>query len=82
MLEVLSAYLFNLYYMKGKEITISDFLSRIKVENSNLQEIILISFDLQEVLQEKYYICTRSRAQKIGIAIGKAHSHNKPYFLI
>ena len=36
-----------------------------------------ISFDLQEVLQEKYYIKTRSGAENEGITIGKIHGHNK-----
>ena len=33
LLEVLNAYSFNLYYMKGKDMTLSDFLSRIKYIN-------------------------------------------------
>ena len=48
--------------MKGKDITMSGFLSRIKVDKSIAHEIILFSFDLQEVLQEKYCIHTRSGA--------------------
>ena len=43
-LEVLSAYAFNLYYMKGTDIILSDFLSRQRTDNSNLHEIIPISF--------------------------------------
>ena len=35
-------------------MTLSDFLSRIKVYKSNPHEIVPISFDLQEVLQERY----------------------------
>ena len=62
LLEVLSAYLFNLYYMKGREMKLSDFLSRTKVSKSNPYEIIPISVTFQEVLQEKYYILTRSGA--------------------
>ena len=56
LLELLSAYSFNLYYMKGKDMTLSDFHSRIEVDISNPREIIPISFDLQDILQEKYYI--------------------------
>ena len=56
LLEVLSAYSFNFSYMKGKNMTLSDFLSRIKVDKSNPHEIIPSSFDLQEVLKDKYYI--------------------------
>ena len=35
MLKVFSAYSFNLYYMKGIDMKLSDFLSRIKVDRSN-----------------------------------------------
>ena len=64
LLEVHSAYLFNLYYKKGKDMTLSDFPSRVKLDKSNLQKIIPISFYLQEVPQEQYYIHTRSGTQK------------------
>ena len=50
--------------MKGKGMTLCDFLSRIKVDRSNPYEINPIWFDLQEVLQEKYYIHTGSEAKK------------------
>ena len=58
-------------------MTLSDFLFRIKVEKSNPQEIIPISFGLQEVLQENYYIQTRSGAHKEGITLGKIHGYDK-----
>ena len=45
-LEVLSAYSFNLYYMKGKDMILSNFLSRQRTDNSNPHEIISISFDM------------------------------------
>ena len=35
LLEVLSAYSFNIYSMKGKDMKLSDFLSRIKVDILN-----------------------------------------------
>ena len=34
LLEVLSTYSFNLNYMKGKDLTLGEFLSRIKVDKS------------------------------------------------
>ena len=37
-LEVLIAYSFHLYYMKGKDMALSDFLPRIKVDKSNPPE--------------------------------------------
>ena len=55
LLEVLSTYSFNLYYIKGKDMILSNFLSRQKVDDSNTNEIIPISFNLRSVLQDKYY---------------------------
>ena len=39
LLELLSNYSFNLYYVKGKDLILSDFLSRIAVDDSNPHEI-------------------------------------------
>ena len=55
MLEVLSVYSFNLYYMKGKDMILSDFLSRQRTDDSNPHEIIPISFDMQAILRDRYY---------------------------
>ena len=77
-LEVLSTDLFNLYYMKGKAVRPSNFLSQMKVHKSNHHEIIPILLDLQEGLQEKYYICTMSEGQEAGNTMGKVHGHDKP----
>ena len=55
LLEVLSSYSFNLYYIKGKDMILSDFLSRQIEDDSNLQEIFPISFNIWEVLQESYH---------------------------
>ena len=35
LLEILSGYAFNLYFVKGKDMKISDFLSRIDVDRGN-----------------------------------------------
>ena len=79
LLELLSTYSFNLYYSKGKDMILSDFLSRQKVDDSNPHEIILISFNMREVLQENYYNLgnmteedrhleqTRSQAKSSGV---------------
>ena len=62
-LELLSSYSFNLYYIKGKDIVLSDFLSRQKTDDSNPHEIIPISFSLRRVLHESYYkICDMTTA--------------------
>ena len=55
LLEVLSAYSFNLYYMKGKDMILSDFSSRQVTDKSNPHEIIPISFDMKAILNDKYY---------------------------
>ena len=55
LLEVLSAYSFNLYYIKGKDMILSDFLSRQDINDENTREIIPISFNMKLVLQDKYY---------------------------
>ena len=87
LLEVLSSYLFNLYYIKGKDMILSDFLSRHKVDDNNPHEIIPISFNLQTVLQEKYYklkeqkerymIQTRSQIKASGVQLPEVHGTRK-----
>ena len=55
LLEILSSYLFNLDYIKGKDIILSDFLSRQIEDNSNPHEIIPISINIWDVLQDNYH---------------------------
>ena len=45
LLEILSGYAFNLYFVKGKDMKICDFLSRIDVDRDNPGEVIPISFN-------------------------------------
>ena len=52
LLELISSYSFNLYYMKGKDMILSDFLSQQKNDNSNPSEIIPISFSTYKILEE------------------------------
>ena len=40
LLELLNIYSFNLYYIKGKDMVLSDLLSRQKTDDSNPHEII------------------------------------------
>ena len=47
LLELLSPYSFNLYYIKEKDMVLSDFLSRQKTDDSNPRELIPISFTLR-----------------------------------
>ena len=52
LLKLISSYLFNLYYMKGKDMILSDFLSPQKNDNRNPSEIIPISFNTYKILEE------------------------------
>ena len=59
------------------------FWSRQNNDNSNLQEIIPISFNIHKVLQEKYYnidsylVQTRSQARSSGIKLPEVHGMRK-----
>ena len=54
LLEILSAYSFNWYYMKGKDMVLSDFLSGHHGDSSNTYEVIPVSFSMGKVLQQNY----------------------------
>ena len=55
LLELLSPYSFNLYYIKGKEMVLSDFLSRQKMDDSNPHELIPILFTLRSQTENHFY---------------------------
>ena len=55
LLELLSPYSFNLYYIKGKDMVLSDFLSRQKTDDSNPRELIPISFTLRNQIDDHFY---------------------------
>ena len=82
----LSAYSFNLNYMKGKDMILSDILSRQIAHNSNRHEIIPISFDMQAILKDKYcnigtdnkyLIQMHSQAKACGVKLPEVHSVDK-----
>ena len=56
LLDLISYYSFNLYYMKGKDMILIDFLSRQKSDNSNPHEIIPTSFNMHNILHENTII--------------------------
>ena len=51
LLELISSYSINLYYMKGKDMILSDFPSWLNNDDSNPNEIIPISFDMYKILE-------------------------------
>ena len=53
LLELLSSCSFNLYYIKGKDMILSYFLSRWIHNGSNLHKIIPISFNIKSILHDR-----------------------------
>ena len=51
LLELTSSYSLNLYYMKGKDMILSDFLLQQNSDDSNPNKIIPISFDTYKILE-------------------------------
>ena len=68
LLELISSYSFNLYYMKGKDMVLSDFLSQQRNDDSNPNEIIPISFNTYKILED-------NREN-----FGKCNFNNEKYF--
>ena len=68
-------------------MVLSEFLSRQKIENSDTNEIILISFNMRSVLQDKYYsldgekekymVQTRSQMKASGVQLPEVHASGK-----
>ena len=87
LLEVLSAYSFNLYYIKGKDMILSDFLSRQDPGDKDIKEIIPISFNMKSVLQDKYYnvnkneekymVQTRLQMKASGVQLPEVYGSRK-----
>ena len=55
LLELFSPYSCNLYYIKGKDIVLNDFLSRQKTDDSDPHELIPISFTLRNQPDNHFY---------------------------
>ena len=87
LLEVLSAYSFNLYYIKGKDMVLSDFLSRQDPGDEDMKEIIPILFNMKSILQDqcynidenmdKYMVQTRLQMKASGVELPEVHGSRK-----
>ena len=83
LLELISSYSFNLYYMKGKDMILSK--TGQKNDDSNPNEIIPISFDMYQILADnlenfctdKYLIQMQSQAKSSGIKLLEVHGMRK-----
>ena len=92
LLELLSPYFFNLCYIKGKDMVLSDFLSRQKMDDSNPHALIPIMFMLRSQVDnlfyqidnetnqprnDRYLVQTRSQVKSSGIKLPEIHGANK-----
>ena len=78
LLELLSSYSFNLYYIKEKDMILSDFLSRQKHDDRNPHGIIPISFNMQNIKNlENYLVQTQFQVKSSGIKLPEVHGITK-----
>ena len=87
LLDRLSAYSFNLYYVKGRDMILADYLSRHRNKDLDSSELIPISFCCMKVFRslletehglEVYNISTRSSTKASGDIPPEVHGADKP----
>ena len=87
LLDRLSAYSFNLYYVKGRDMILADYLSRHRNKDLDSSELIPISFCCMNVFRslletehglEVYNIGTRSSTKASGEKPPEVHGADKP----
>ena len=81
LLNRLSAYSFNLYYVKGRDMILSDYLSRHRQKDLDPSKLIPISFCCLKVYrigEDMFCIKTRSSGKASGEQVGEVHGANKP----
>ena len=87
LLDRLSAYSFNLYYVKGRDMILSDYQSRHRQKDLDPSELIPISFCClkgyrsfidDRIGEDIFCIKTRSSAKASGEQVGEVHGANKP----
>ena len=89
LLEHLAGYSFNLYYVKGKDMILCDYLSRIAVDNGDPGEVIPISFNVlaqyrlaidhitESFMITNFMVATRSSTSAAGIKLPPVHGAQK-----
>ena len=89
LLEHLAGYSFNLYYVKGKDMILCDYLSRIAVDNGDPDEVIPISFNAltqyrlaidhitESFMFTNFMVATRSSTSASGIKLPPVHGAQK-----
>ena len=87
LLDRLSAYSFNLYYVKGRDMILADYLSRNRSKDIDPSELIPISFCCMNVYRclldteigfEVYNIGTRSSTKASGEKPPEVHGADEP----
>ena len=87
LLDRLSAYSFNLYYVKGRDMILSDYLSRHRHKDLDPSELIPISFCClrtyrslidDRIGEEIFSVKTRAGAKPAGESVGEVHGADKP----
>ena len=87
LLDRLSAYSFNLYYVKGRDMILSDYLSRHRQKDLDPSELIPISFCClktyrsiidDRIGEEIFCIKTRASTKASGETVGEVHGADKP----
>ena len=82
LLDRLAAYSFNLYYVKGRDMIMADYLSHHRTKDSDTSELIPISFcpltSYYKSLEDNAYcIGTRASAKVAGEVAPKVHGADK-----
>ena len=87
LLDRLSAYSFNLYYVKGRDMILADYLSRHRHKDLDPSELIPISFCClrtyrglidDKIGEEIFSVKTRASAKASGESVGEVHGADKP----
>ena len=83
LLERLAAYSFNLYYVKGKDMILADYLSRHRIRDHNLNDMIPISFyltrpeDPPDTYPHLLPMQTRGSTHSAGTSLPPVHGADK-----
>ena len=76
LLDHLSAYSFNLYYLKGKDMILADYLSRHHNKDEDPSDLIPVSFcKLRDI--EDFFVGTRASVKASGEMVPEVHGVDK-----
>ena len=87
LLDRLSAYSFNLYYVKGRDMILSDYLSSHRQKDIDPSQLIPISFCClkayrsfiaDKIGKDIFCVKTRAMAKASGEIVGEVHGADKP----